>query len=264
MSVESREMALMRAENISRLYPDGSVTALRDVNLSIYEGDCIAILGKSGSGKSTLMHILGGCDDPSAGVIYWKGEPVCGQEAWRRLRSGSIGIIFQEFLLLPALTALENVEMALFEKGHSAEARRTRAAELLESVGLGARLDHLPANLSGGERQRVAIARSIANNPQLLLADEPTGNLDSVNSLSIIDLLLGIQRTQGTALVVITHDESIAARCQRRVVIKDGAIVEDRRRDETSARDAAPAPICAPADTLADILEPAAPMGNPT
>ena len=260
MSVLSEKMPLMRAENITRLYPDGSVTALRGVDLSIYEGDCIAILGKSGSGKSTLMHILGGCDDPSAGVVYWRGEPVRGQEAWRRLRSGSIGIIFQEFLLLPALTALENVEMALFGKGYSAEARRMRATELLESVGLGARLDHLPANLSGGERQRVAIARSIANNPQLLLADEPTGNLDSVNSEAIVELLLDIQRTQGTALVIITHDESIAARCPRRVVIKDGAIVEDRRVDATNARETAPSP----ADKRAEVLEPAEPMGSLT
>jgi predicted ABC-type transport system involved in lysophospholipase L1 biosynthesis ATPase subunit len=229
---------LMRAEDISRFYPDGSVAALRNVNLSIYERDCIAILGKSGSGKSTLIHILGGCDDPSSGVVYWRGEPVCDREAWRRLRASNIGIIFQEFLLLPALTALENVEMALVGKGHSARERRARAAELLDMVSLGARLDHLPAYLSGGERQRVAIARSIANNPQLLLADEPTGNLDSLTSESIVDLLLRIQRLQGTALVIVTHDESIAARCPRRVVIKDGSIVEDRWQEETTAEEA--------------------------
>lgn len=247
-------MALIRADNVSRVFPDGSVTALRNVSLAIYEGDCVAILGKSGSGKSTLIHILGGCDDPSAGVVYWRGEPVRGQEEWRRLRSGSIGIIFQEFLLLPALTALENVEMALVGKGHSAQARRARAADLLGMVGLGARLDHLPANLSGGERQRVAIARSIANNPQLLLADEPTGNLDSVNSESIIDLLLEIQRRQGTALVIVTHDETIAALCPRRIVIKDGAIIEDRRFDGMAGKETA-----AP---RADVLEPEAQMGS--
>lgn len=257
MTVKSERMALMRAENVSRVYPDGSVTALRNVSVSIYERDCIAILGKSGSGKSTLIHILGGCDDPSSGAVYWREEPVRGQEAWRRLRSSSIGIIFQEFLLLPALTALENVEMALVGKGHSAEARRARAADLLDMVGLGARLDHLPASLSGGERQRVAIARSIANNPQLLLADEPTGNLDSLNSESIVDLLLEIQRTQGTALVIVTHDESIAARCPRRVVIKDGAIIEDRRLEETGEKESA-----APPATPADVLEPTAEIGS--
>jgi putative ABC transport system ATP-binding protein len=254
MILESERMALMRADNVSRVYPDGSVTALCGVSISIYEGDCIAILGKSGSGKSTLIHILGGCDDPSSGVVYWRGEPVCDQEAWRRLRSSSIGIIFQEFLLLPALTAIENVEMALVGKGLSAQARRARATDLLNMVGLGARLDHLPANLSGGERQRVAIARSIANNPQLLLADEPTGNLDSVNSESIVDLLLEIQRTQGTALVIVTHDESIAARCPRRVVIKDGGIIEDRRREEAGEKETAV--------RSADVLESEAQIGS--
>ncbi len=235
----AQETALMRAENVSRVYPDGSVAALRDISLSIYEQDCIAILGKSGSGKSTLMHILGGCDEPTSGVVYWRGEPVRGQEAWRRLRASDIGIIFQEFLLLPALTAVENVEMALMGKGHSARARRSRAEDLLAMVGLGARLDHLPASLSGGERQRVAIARSIANDPRLLLADEPTGNLDSVNSEKIVDLLLEIQRSHGTALAIVTHDESIAARCPRRIVIKDGALIEDRRQTEPLAAVAA-------------------------
>ncbi len=222
------DMPLIRAENISRLYPDGRVVALRDVTLSVDAGECIAILGKSGSGKSTLVHILGGCDTPSSGAVYWRGEAIAGQEEWRRLRACEIGIIFQEFLLLPALTAHENVEMALMGKGLSSGQRRARAGALLEKVGLGARLDHLPSSLSGGERQRVAIARSLANDPRLLLADEPTGNLDSANSQAIIDLLLDIQRAQGMALVIVTHDESIAAQCQRRVVLKDGDIVEDR------------------------------------
>jgi ABC-type lipoprotein export system ATPase subunit len=222
------DLPLLRVENVSRVYPDGDVVALRDVNLSIGPGECIAILGKSGTGKSSLIHILGGCDDPTSGVVYWRGTPIRSQEKWRQLRASSIGIIFQEFLLLPALTAIENVEMALFGKGLSAHQRRTRSAELLERVGLSARQNHLPSALSGGERQRVAIARSIANEPDLLLADEPTGNLDSANSASIVDLLLEIQRTHGTALVIVTHDESIAAQCPRRILIKDGAIVQDR------------------------------------
>ncbi len=225
----THDAPLMRAENVSRIYPDGSVVALRDVNLALYAGECIAILGKSGSGKSSLIHILGGCDTPSSGTIYWREQPIRGQEEWRRLRARQIGIIFQEFLLLPALTAHENVEMALMGKGLSARERRARAAALLEKVGLGARLDHLPSSLSGGERQRVAIARSIANEPQLLLADEPTGNLDSANSEAIVALLLEIQRAHGTALAIVTHDESIASRCPRRILLKDGAIIEDRR-----------------------------------
>lgn len=238
---------LMRAENVSRIYTDGSVTALRDVNLSIEAGECIAILGKSGSGKSSLIHILGGCDTPSSGTIYWRGRPIRDQEEWRRLRAEEIGIIFQEFLLLPALTAHENVEMALMGKGLSASQRRARAADLLERVGLGARLDHLPSSLSGGERQRVAIARSIANAPQLLLADEPTGNLDSANSEAIVDLLLEIQRAHGTALAIVTHDDGIASRCPRRILLKDGAIVEDRR---TAGDTPAEAPSTQPEEQL--------------
>jgi len=145
---------------------------------------------------------------------------------WRKLRASQIGIVFQEFHLLPTLTAMENVELALTD-GRSSRDRQRRAAELLARVGLEARMRHLPAALSGGERQRVAIARSLANTPSLLLADEPTGNLDTANAASIMDLLLEIQQTHGTALVLATHDESLAMRCRRRVTIKDGRIVDD-------------------------------------
>lgn len=225
---------LIRVENVSRIFEDGGVVALRDVSLSICFRDCVAILGKSGSGKSSLIHILGGCDSPTSGGVYWRGELVRDQEEWRRLRATEIGIIFQEFHLLPALTSIENVEMALMGKGLSSQARRNRSAELLERVGLATRLHHLPTALSGGERQRVAIARSIANQPALLLADEPTGNLDSANAVSIMDLLLEIQKTHGTALVIVTHDESLAERCTRRVLIKDGLIVDDRLTADAS------------------------------
>jgi putative ABC transport system ATP-binding protein len=148
------------------------------------------------------------------------------QRTWRKLRASQIGIVFQEFHLLPTLTAMENVELALTD-GRSSRDRQRRAAELLARVGLEARMRHLPAALSGGERQRVAIARSLANTPSLLLADEPTGNLDTANAASIMDLLLEIQQTHGTALVLATHDESLAMRCRRRVTIKDGRIVDD-------------------------------------
>jgi putative ABC transport system ATP-binding protein len=218
---------LLRVENVRREFDGGRVKALRGVNLSIAAGDCLAILGKSGSGKSTLIHIMGGCDQPSSGTVYWRGRAIARQGEWRRLRATEIGIVFQEFLLLPALTALENVEMALLANGGGAAERRRRSAELLLQVGLQDRADHLPNALSGGERQRVAIARSIANRPHLLLADEPTGNLDSANAEMIADLLLDIQRTHGTTLVLVTHDENLALRCTRRAVIKDGIIAEE-------------------------------------
>src|SRR5262245_40644306 len=219
---------LIRLENISRTFDNGAVVALCDVSLSTYAKDCVAILGKSGSGKSTLIHILSGCDEATCGMVYWCDEPVRDRRMWRMLRATQIGIVFQEFHLLPTLTAMENVELALMEKGISSRERKRRAAELLERVGLETRMRHLPAALSGGERQRVAIARSIANKPSLLLADEPTGNLDTANAASIMDLLLEIQQTRSAALVLATHDESVAARCRRRVTIKDGRIDDDQ------------------------------------
>jgi predicted ABC-type transport system involved in lysophospholipase L1 biosynthesis ATPase subunit len=217
---------VIRLENVGRTFDDGAVVALCDVSLSMYANDCVAILGKSGSGKSTLIHILSGCDEATTGRVYWREEPVRDQRMWRMLRASQIGIVFQEFHLLPTLTAVENVELALTD-GRSSRERQRRAAELLVRVGLEARMRHFPAALSGGERQRVAIARSIANTPSLLLADEPTGNLDTANAASIMDLLLEIQQTHGTALVLVTHDESLAMRCRRRVTIKDGRIVDD-------------------------------------
>jgi len=228
-----RSVPLVRLENVSRAFDDGAVVALNEVNLSIYPGDCVAILGKSGSGKSTLLHILSGCDNPTSGEVYWQDEPVCGQRAWRELRATEIGIIFQEFHLFSALTAIENVEMALMGKPMSSGERARFSAEVLERVGLSKCMRHLPNQLSGGERQRVAIARSIVNEPSLLLADEPTGNLDSLNANLIVDLLLEIQEARGTALIMVTHDESLAARCRRRVLLKDGRIIDDRLQEQT-------------------------------
>ena len=228
-----RSVPLVRLENVSRAFDGGTVVALDDVNLSIYPSDCVAILGKSGSGKSSLLHILSGCDNPTSGEVYWQDEPVCGQRMWRELRATEIGIIFQEFHLFSALTAIENVEMALIGKPLSSGERARRSAKVLERVGLSKCMRHLPNQLSGGERQRVAIARSIVNEPSLLLADEPTGNLDSVNASLIVDLLLEIQSARGTALVMVTHDESLATRCRRRVLLKDGRIIDDRLQEQT-------------------------------
>jgi putative ABC transport system ATP-binding protein len=221
----SQTVPLVRLENVSRIFDDGAVTALRDINLSIYPGEFTVIVGPSGSGKSSLVHIMGGFDTSSSGIVYWKGGPVSDQTLWTNLRRSQIGFVFQEFHLLPTLTALENVDMAMSGRGLSSQARKRRATELLEQVGLGARMTHLPHALSGGERQRVAIARSIANNPVLLLADEPTGNLDSENARMVTDLLLDIHDKRKTALVMVTHDAELAARGQRRIRIKDGRIV---------------------------------------
>jgi predicted ABC-type transport system involved in lysophospholipase L1 biosynthesis ATPase subunit len=225
-SAEPTAGPLIRLEKISRVFESGLVVALSGIDLSICAGERIAVTGPSGSGKSSLVNVLGGCDAPTSGRIEWRGRPLQ-FSGWSALRGVEIGIVFQDFLLLPTLTAIENVEMALMGRGIPARERRRRSVALLEEVGLGTRTHHLPNALSGGERQRVAIARSIANNPALLLADEPTGNLDSTNTAAVIDLLLEIQRVHGTSLVLVTHDDVLASRCRRRIRMKDGRILED-------------------------------------
>ncbi len=220
--------ALVALERVGRVFDDGAIVALASLDLAIPAGDCVAILGPSGSGKSSVVNLISGIDRPTAGRVLWRGKPVKSRRAWARLRRSEIGIVFQEFHLLPTLTAAENVEMALIARGVPASERQTRAREALELVGLGHRLTHLPHALSGGERQRVAIARSIVNGPTLLLADEPTGNLDSANAALVADLLFKLQADTGMTLVLVTHDESLAGRCKRCVHIRDGVIVEDR------------------------------------
>jgi len=217
---------LIALRTVSRLYDGGAIAALTDVELEIQAGDCVAIVGASGSGKSSLVNLLCGIDYPSSGSVRWEGEPVRRQADWARLRRTQIGIVFQEFNLIPTLTALENVELALFGRGLATVHRQTRAAILLGRVGLEARMHNLVTTLSGGERQRVAIARAVANEPRLLLADEPTGNLDSTNAVMVADLLFKLHEDAGVTIVLVTHDERLAARCRRRIHIKDGRIVE--------------------------------------
>ena len=221
---------LIRLESVERSYDDGAIVALKKVDLVIATGECLAILGPSGSGKSSLLNMLCGVDVPTSGQVYWNDLPIRSRKEWAALRAQEIGIVFQEFNLLPTMTAIENIEIALMGHRIPAASRRSRAIKAIERVGLMGRLDHLPSAMSGGERQRVAIARSVVNGPSLLLADEPTGNLDSVNAGLVIDLLLGLQEDTAMTLVLITHDENIAARCNRCVRIRDGAIVEDRRQ----------------------------------
>ena len=188
----------------------------------------MSIVGPSGSGKSSLVHIMAGFDRPTGGRVLWQGREVQRPAgSGRRFRRSKIGIVFQEFLLLPTLSAIENVEIAMSGTGLAAPERRKRAAELLDQVGLGGRFGHLPFALSGGERQRVAIARSLANRPELLLSDEPTGNLDSANAAAVVELLLALRAEAGMTLVLVTHDEALAARADRRIHIRDGRVADD-------------------------------------
>jgi putative ABC transport system ATP-binding protein len=228
--------AVVRAEGVQRDYRVGDdvVHAVRGVDLSIGAGDWVAIVGPSGCGKSTLLNLLGAIDTPSAGRVLVGERDVSslGDREATRFRLLQVGFVFQRFYLMPALTALENVELPLAEAGVERTERRRRAMELLEYVGLAERGRHRPAQLSGGEQQRVAIARALANRPSLLLADEPTGELDARTGAEIIALLARLNR-DGTTLVVVTHDEELAAAARRVVHMRDGLIVDNGARDAT-------------------------------
>jgi putative ABC transport system ATP-binding protein len=219
---------------ISRVYDGGAIAALRNVDLQIHAGDCVAIVGASGSGKSSLVNMLCGIDYPTGGTVLWEGRLLRTRRDWSLLRRRRIGIVFQEFNLIPTLTALENVELALLGRGLSSMHRHTRAGVMLDRVGLEPRMHHLVTKLSGGERQRVAIARAIVNEPKLLLADEPTGNLDSASAANVADLLFRLREKNGMTLILVTHDDVLAARCPRRVRIRDGVIVDDTLQAITS------------------------------
>jgi len=217
---------LIALDHVGHSFDDGRIVALKDVNLSITESESVAIVGASGSGKSTLILLMCGIRVPSQGRVLWKGNPVSEPDQWTALRRSDIGIVFQEFNLFPTLTARENIEVAMFGTALNSRERRCRADAALETVGLAQRAKHLPHELSGGERQRVAIARSIINNPKLVLADEPTGNLDSVNAVAILDLLFELKRARGASLVMVSHEPSYAKRCGRQIRIKDGNVYE--------------------------------------
>ena len=218
---------IVDAQHVSRVFqmPAGPVTAVRDVSLQIAAGDHIAVRGPSGCGKSTLLHMVGCVDAPSSGTLLFDGRDVAAisDAARSRLRLRHIGFVFQRFFLLPMLTAWENVELPQAEAGMTREDRRRRTTELLEYVGLAARADHRPSQLSGGEMQRVAIARALANRPRLLLADEPTGELDRRTGEQIA-VLLDRVNADGTALVVVTHDDALAGRARRVLSMEDGRI----------------------------------------
>ena len=224
---------IVEARSISRVFPmpAGPVTALRDVSLSIAAGDYLGVVGPSGCGKSTLLHVLGCVDVPTSGTLLFHDRDVgsLADTERSRLRLREIGFVFQRFFLLPMLTAAENVELPQAEAGAPRAERRRRTMELLEYVGLAARADHRPSELSGGEMQRVAIARALANRPRLLLADEPTGELDQGTGEQIATLLDRLH-ADGTAVVVVTHDPAIAGRARRLLRMRDGRIVDEAPR----------------------------------
>jgi putative ABC transport system ATP-binding protein len=218
---------LYEASGLTKEFDDGRVAALRGVDLSIRHGEFVSIVGPSGCGKTTLLNMLGLLDRPSAGKLCFRGHDLTEIADAASYRAKEIGFIFQSFHLLPNFTIEENVQMPMFGLPGTPRERRARAVELLEAVGLGHRLDHLPVKLSGGERQRAAIARSLANRPAILLADEPTGNLDSKNSAHVMDILLRLREEHHVTLVMVTHDQELARHGTRTVRIKDGEIVSE-------------------------------------
>ncbi|MBL0390593.1 ABC transporter ATP-binding protein [Ramlibacter monticola] len=222
---------MIEARDLTKVYAmgDQTVHALRGVSLDIAAGEFVAIMGASGSGKSTLMNILGCLDLPTSGHYLLAGEPVdaMAPSQLASIRNRRIGFVFQQFNLLPRTSALENVELPMVYAGVRAAERRVRAREALERVGLGERAGHTPAELSGGQQQRVAIARALVNRPQLILADEPTGALDSQTSEEIMRLLAALN-AQGMTVVLVTHESDIAGWARRRIVFRDGQVLEDR------------------------------------
>jgi ABC-type lipoprotein export system ATPase subunit len=213
---------------LTKIYGDGAeIRALDGVDLVIRAGELIAIVGPSGSGKSTLLHMLGALDRPTSGEVIINGQPLAEVRDLDRFRSQAVGFIFQTHNLIPTLTARENVEVPLYEADLSSAQRRARAEELLSLVSLERRIEFLPNQLSGGERQRVAIARALANRPAIVLADEPTGNLDTQNTADIMALLSDLNRTQGTTLIIVTHNHEVARVTRRVITLRDGKIQSD-------------------------------------
>ena len=224
---------VIRTVDLKKDYVMGSETvhAVRGVNLTVDRNEFVAIMGPSGSGKSTFMNLIGCLDTPSAGEYFLNGQPVANltDDELARIRNREIGFVFQTFNLLPRATTLHNVELPLIYAGMPAKQRREKAAAMLERVGLGHRMDHRPAELSGGQRQRVAIARGLVNDPAILLADEPTGNLDSATGVEIMNLFEELF-TAGQTIVLVTHEHDIAEHARRTVTLRDGVISSDVRQ----------------------------------
>jgi lipoprotein-releasing system ATP-binding protein len=227
---------LLRTEKVTKSFALGQreIPVLRGVDLSVPEGEMLALLGESGAGKSTLLHLLGLLDQPTSGQVFYRGRAVQTLSARERarLRHREIGFVFQFYHLIPELSALQNVKLGQMmlktplQYLRERKAIHARAAQLLENVGLGDRLDHRPSELSGGERQRVAIARALISDPRVILADEPTGNLDSATAEGVLDILFRLNREQNIAFVMVTHNQALAKRCDRVVHLKDGVVID--------------------------------------
>ena len=222
--------AVLACSKLRKEFRQGPVTltVLDGVEFSVAAGERVAIIGASGSGKTTLLQLLGGLDDPTAGSVWIDGQALVSldETARGRLRNRAVGFVYQFHHLLPEFSALENVAMPLLVRREPAKTAYARAREILERVGLGARLEHRPAELSGGERQRAAVARALVASPRIVLADEPTGNLDGANAAQVFELMLELNREFGTSLVIVTHDERLAARMDRIVTLSSGKLVE--------------------------------------
>jgi putative ABC transport system ATP-binding protein len=214
----------LEVRNLRKSYDDGRIEALRGVSLTIEAGEYIAISGASGSGKSTLLQLLGGLDVPTSGEVLFENATLGTAINLDEYRAHRIGFVFQAFYLLPTLRAIENVQVPMMAVSSNSSSRGDRAEALLRELGLEHRLTQYPNELSAGERQRVAIARALANNPSILLADEPTGNLDSVNSARIMEILTGIQKKRGMTLIIVTHENDIANAAPRHIRIRDGKV----------------------------------------
>jgi putative ABC transport system ATP-binding protein len=234
-----RDGPVYRLSGVTKLYGGGGMTvrAIDGLDLTIAGGEFVVVAGPSGSGKSTLLQLLGALDRPTAGEVRFEGRDLAriGEGDLAELRLRTLGFVFQQFNLIPTLTAAENIEIALAPSGLPADPRRARVHELLGRVGLGERLGHLPSQLSGGEQQRVAIARALANRPRVMLADEPTGNLDTATGDAILALLYRLWQEEGLTVILITHDPAIAGTAPRVIRLADGRIASDERVGATEA-----------------------------
>jgi ABC-type lipoprotein export system ATPase subunit len=226
----TQQSIVVETHNLTRIYGDGAaVRALDGVDLIILKGEFLSVMGPSGSGKSTLLNMIGALDRPTSGQVTVNGEDLAVIKDVDRFRARTVGFVFQLHNLLPALTARENVEVPMHGQGVGERAMQERAERLLEMVGLADRMRHLPGQLSGGERQRVAVARALANDPAIILADEPTGSLDTQSGGEIMDLLEAINRDQGTTILIVTHDPKVARRTRRILTMRDGKVADDHR-----------------------------------